>query len=129
VDFLPLKTLEKYNLVWNSPSVDPRDSMPLGNGDIGVNVWVEKSGEILLYVGKSDAWDGYSRLLKIGRIRVKFSPNPLTDIEHFGQKLDLVSGEVTVKFGQKPNSTLVRIWVDDSTHREICGGDAQTRLE
>ena len=30
--------------------------MPLGNGDIGVNAWVEPSGDLLFYVGKTDAW-------------------------------------------------------------------------
>jgi hypothetical protein len=30
-----------YNFVWDSPSKDCAGSMPLGNGDIGVNAWVE----------------------------------------------------------------------------------------
>jgi hypothetical protein len=39
--------LSKYNVVWDTPSEDSFGSMPLGNGDIGLNVWVEKNGDIL----------------------------------------------------------------------------------
>ena len=51
--------------------------MPLGNGDLGLNVWVEKSGDLLLYLSKTDAWSddvgGSKGLLKLGRIRVQFA--------------------------------------------------------
>ena len=33
--------LGAYNVVWDSPSKDATGSMPIGNGDIGLNVWVE----------------------------------------------------------------------------------------
>jgi len=45
--------------------------MPTGNGDIGLNVWVEESGDLLFYIGKTDLWDDNSRLLKLGRARAK----------------------------------------------------------
>ena len=45
-----------YNVVWKTPGRDAADSMPLGNGDIGLNVWVEDDGDLLLYIGKGDAW-------------------------------------------------------------------------
>lgn len=44
-------SLEKYNVVWDSPSRDSSGSMPLGNGDIGANVWVEENGDLVFYVG------------------------------------------------------------------------------
>ncbi len=31
--------VEKYNIVWDSPSENSFGSLPLGNGDIGLNVW------------------------------------------------------------------------------------------
>ena len=49
--------------------VDALGSMPLGNGDISVNVWAERDGDLLLYVGKCDSWDENERLLKLRRIR------------------------------------------------------------
>ena len=33
----------RYNVVWDSPSKDYSGSMPLGNGDIGVNAWLEET--------------------------------------------------------------------------------------
>ena len=38
----PNTTISQYNVVWDTPSEGSLGSMPLGNGDIGLNVWVEK---------------------------------------------------------------------------------------
>ena len=39
--------LEQYNVVWETASQDSSGSMPIGNGDIGLNVWVEEDGDLL----------------------------------------------------------------------------------
>ena len=39
--------LDRYNVVWDTQSKDASESMPMGGGDIGCNVWVEE-GDILL---------------------------------------------------------------------------------
>ena len=69
---------DRYNIIWDSPSPasDISGSMPLGNGDIGVNIWAEAGGDVLLLIGKTDAWDENSINLKLGRVRLKFSPSP-----------------------------------------------------
>lgn len=36
--FSILDTLDQYNVIWDSPSRNAAGSMPLGNGQIGVNV-------------------------------------------------------------------------------------------
>lgn len=41
--------LAKYNVIWDSPSADFNGSIPIGNGDIGANVWVEDGGDLLFY--------------------------------------------------------------------------------
>ena len=67
-----------YNVVWDSPSKSPDDFMPLGNGDIGVSACVEeKSGELVFYVSKTDAWDENGRLCKVGCVRLSFDPAPV----------------------------------------------------
>ena len=68
--------LDACNVVWNSPSKDSAGSMPLGNGRLGLNVWAEEGGDLVFYISKTDAWDGLGRLLKLGRVRLKFTPNP-----------------------------------------------------
>ena len=39
--------LDRLNVVWETPSENSFGSMPLGNGDIGMNVWTEPNGDIL----------------------------------------------------------------------------------
>ena len=97
--------LAKYNVVWDSPSKDSSGSMPLGNGDIAVNVWVEEgSGDVLLLIAKSDAWDGNSINLKLGRVRVKFSSNAFLEANDFRQTLDVKSATITIATGSDPSA-------------------------
>src|SRR3954462_7960953 len=74
-----------YNITWNTQSRNAGESMPCGGGDIGLNVWVEK-GELLLYISKSGCFDENNALLKLGRIRVKCTPNAF-DGKNFKQEL------------------------------------------
>ena len=55
--------LNACDVIWPSPSADAAGSMPLGNGDIGVNLWVEPNGDLVFYLAKTDAWDHAARLL------------------------------------------------------------------
>ena len=100
--------LQEYNVIWDSPSRDSSGSMPLGNGDIGLNVWVEADGDLLLLIAKSDAWDENSINLKLGRIRIKVSPNPFKSGEKFRQTLRLRTAEIEIDAA----SIRFRIWVD-----------------
>ena len=79
--------------------------MPIGNGDIGLNVWVESSGAVDFYIGKTDAWsdpvtsdtNGNSlNLYKLAGARVTLNPNPLSSGTGtpFAQLLMLHSGEM-----------------------------------
>ena len=57
-------------------------SLPLGNGDVSSNVWVDRrSGDLLLYLAKSDAFDINALPIKVGRVRVAFDP-PLWVLGH-----------------------------------------------
>lgn len=104
--------LETYNISWNSPSFNSKGSMPLGNGDIGINVWVEKDGDLMVYIGKTDTWSeevfGNEGLLKLGRMRFHFSDNPFKEGNNFLQTLVLAKGEINIKAGNE----LLKIWVD-----------------
>ena len=98
--------LSKYNVVWNTPSEDSFGSMPLGNGDIGLNVWVEKNGDILFYISKVDAFDAGHLLPKLGRIRIK--TEPALSVVHFKQTLNLVDASVIIEAGDLK----YKVWVD-----------------
>lgn len=108
--FNPLAELSRYDVMWDSPSADHSGSMPLGNGDISLNAWMEDSGDLLFYIGKTDAWGEYARLLKVGKVRVQLSPAP--DLSGFSQRLDLSSGSIVFSFGATGRLTELRLWAD-----------------
>ncbi len=104
--------MDRYNVVWDMPSKDSSGSMPIGNGDIGLNVWVEQGGDLLFYISKTDAWSENERLLKLGRVRVRFTPNPFERGAPFRQTLRLRQGEIAVRAGRGRAAIDVVVWVD-----------------
>ena len=104
-----MTSTDAYNIIWHTPSRDSSGSMPLGNGDIALNVWVEEDGDLLFYISKSDAWSDECRLVKIGRVRVALEPNPFRTGQPFRQELVLRDGEIRIAAGK---GVQVRIWVD-----------------
>jgi alpha-L-fucosidase 2 len=67
------------DVTWNSLGKNENYSMPLGNGDVALNVWTETNGDLVLLAAKADAWSENGQLLKLGRVRVKLTPNPSAD--------------------------------------------------
>ena len=102
-----IPVLESYNQVWTAQSKNSSESMPLGGGDIGLNVWVE-NGNVYFYVSRSGTFDEHNTLLKLGRVKVQLEPNPFKDNEGFRQELVLKDGYVTVA----QNTTKIKLWVD-----------------
>ena len=45
-----------YNINWTTPSKVAAGSMPLGNGEVGINLWVEQNGDLLFYISRSDSY-------------------------------------------------------------------------
>ncbi len=80
-------SVSDYNVVWESPSDNEHGSMPIGNGDLAANVWVEPGGDLVFYISKSDAWSGNGRLLKLGRMRVECEPAIFQEGIEFRQEL------------------------------------------
>lgn len=97
---------QQQNIIWTTQSKNSSESMPVGGGDIGVNVWVEK-GEIYLYLSRSGAFDENNTLLKLGRVKLKLTPNPFEG-NTFKQELILKDGYVEISAGK----TKVNVWVD-----------------
>ena len=108
----PIAALEKYNVVWDSPSKDAWGTMPAGNGDLSLNVWMEESGDLLFYIGKTDSWDDNCRLLKLGRVRVRLNPNPLLKSKVFKQTLKLSEAAVEINCGQGQDEVDLKVWAD-----------------
>jgi len=109
-----IKSLNASNISWNIPGPTSSQSMPIGNGDIGLNVWVEPSGDLAFFIGKTDSWASTTHdLMKIGGVHVAMSPNPLTASgAPFVQLLKLHEGEIEIKEGVGKNAIELRVWVD-----------------
>lgn len=107
--------LSAYDVSRDALGRSSADSMPLGNGDIGLNVWTEPSGDICFYLSKTDAWAEENRgphaLLKLGRVRLTLSPNPLA-AGPVRQTLHLHEGFIDITAGAGDLKTTVRLWVD-----------------
>jgi hypothetical protein len=108
----PATSVNAYNVVWDSPSVDHHGSMPLGNGDIALNAWVTSQGDVQFFISKTDAWDDNARLVKIGAVRVHLEPNPFANNPPFRQTLSLRDATLKVEAGDGPRRTSVQVWVD-----------------
>ncbi|MEI8235368.1 MAG: DUF5703 domain-containing protein [Verrucomicrobiota bacterium] len=105
--------LAPYNVVWTDPCTKALDSMPIGGGNIALNVWTTDR-ELLFYIGSPDSWVDGTKMpqqVKVGRVRLTLSPNPFAG--EFRQELDLASNSIRVS-GKAADGTAVqlRIWVD-----------------
>jgi hypothetical protein len=54
----PLDQLDRYNVVWHTPNHDASGSMPIGNGEVGLNAWVEEDGSLLVRPGSCESLAG-----------------------------------------------------------------------
>lgn len=123
-----LLTPDGYNVEWDTPGPTSSESMPLGNGDIGLNVWVEPGGDLCFYIAKTDAWGAQVKsdwdpwmkqggvLMKLGEVRVSLfaggSVSQLLPGPAFHQILRLSGGEILVREGEGPDTATMTIWVD-----------------
>ena len=115
-----LSRIRQYEVNWDSPSQDSTGSMPIGNGQLAANVWVDEAGILHLLLARTDSWSEISRLLKIGEVTIKLTPNPFQN--HFHQSLRLTNG--TIEIGG--NQTLLTIALDPNQPVLTIFGSSQT---
>lgn len=105
---LPAQSISSYNVTWDTQSKNSGESMPVGGHDVGCNVWVE-NGSVYLYFGRSNSFDENNALLKSGRIKLDFSPNPFVNIR---QELKLENGLIDITGSNNTLKASLRIWVE-----------------
>ncbi len=118
------KVLTDYDIVWTSPGINSQGSMPLGNGDIGINAWVEENGDLVFYVSKTGAWNEYGHLLKLGKIRISMYPRQYNN-KSFSQKLELDKGRILINYA----NTRIKLWVDANHPTIQVDIDSKTAVE
>lgn len=104
--------IDRYNVEWDTPSENSAGSMPLGNGELGANLWVEKNGDLLFYLSRTDAISEANRLMKMGRVRVSLSPNPFREGLPFSQQLVLKDGAIYVTAGKDGEAVKFSFYMD-----------------
>jgi hypothetical protein len=105
------KNLDAYNVVWHLSRKDSTESMPCGGYDIGLNVWVE-NGDLLFYMSRSGTFEENNSMLKLGRVRIKLTPNPFAAGGTFRQELKLKEGCVEIQGTAGSASATVKLWVE-----------------
>ncbi len=96
------------DVIWHTPSTDEHGSMPLGNGEVGINLWTENGRDLCFYVARTDAYDGDGRLCKIGRIRIRLPEGTFALGVPFVQRLDLATATVRIR----ADGLTLQAWVD-----------------
>ena len=105
-------SLDACNVSWDVPGPSSQQSMPIGNGDIGLNVWVEPTGDLAFYIGKTDCWNVQNDLPKIGGMHISMNPNGLAPGAPYVQVLKLHESEIDIKEGTGASEIDLRVWVD-----------------
>jgi len=121
--------MKPSNFIWDSPSADSAGSMPLGNGDLSANVWVQRDGRIRFYLGKTDAWDELGRLVKVGAFDICLMPNPFDGFSDFSQTLDPASGCITVKAVRERLELVAKIWIDANSSTIFIEGKSSVPIQ
>ena len=105
-------SVDPLKLTWPGPGRGEVDSLPAGNGDIGINAWTDKNGDVLLYIGKTDAWGEHGRWLKVGRIRIKCDPPLYAPGAENKEEVDLKTGTIRISSVSGNRQSAVSLWVD-----------------
>ncbi len=108
-----LGELAPYNVTWTTPGCTDRSAMPLGNGEVGISLWVQADGELHFYIARTDARTECDRCVKLGKVRIKI----LSDVDLIGlafrQTLVLSDGRIDIDLGgDGENHGQVQVIVD-----------------
>ena len=112
--------VDKYDFTFDTLGVNARDCMPLGNGDISLNVWTYPNGDVGLLIGKLDAFsqtgdglgaNGCFSLRKIGQVRISLEPSMFKEAADAGKyKQTLVLSEAAIHISA--GGSELKVWVD-----------------
>ena len=104
---------ESSNVVWTDATwkSDGTGAMPIGNGDVTSGVWVDGiTGDLRMYISKSDVFDENSQPVKTGVLRLTFDPPLFKSGQTSGFEQTLVLSNSTVIV--KTKDLEVKVWVE-----------------
>ncbi len=100
--------MNRYNVIWTTPSKDATGVMPIGNGDIAAGVYAIENGDLYLLLAKNDAYSYMGDIFKTGRVRISLNNNPFKTGKPFRQTLDMATGSILIE----ADGLTLRIWAD-----------------
>ncbi|MDR3233076.1 MAG: DUF5703 domain-containing protein [Planctomycetaceae bacterium] len=118
-----------YEVVWTTPSKDVNGTMPLGNGEVGLNAWIDEYGTLQFYISRIDSVDENGQLFKIGAVKISLDnkepvyysgrePAAMQPVSNFKQTLDTKRGVLEAQYQTASgNDISLRLWVD--AHRPV----------
>ena len=98
------------DIIWTSIGETAAGSMPIGDGTLGANVWVESNGDLVLLLSHTDAFSEAERLLKLGRVRISCDP-PL-EVASFVQRMSFAENAITITTGVDGSEASLRVTTD-----------------
>lgn len=119
---------DPFNVIWTTPSKDSAGSMPLGNGIVGMNLWVEENGDLRFYVCRNDSYSEVSRLLKVGSVRISLTPNPFKTGALFRQELVLKDGACVITAGEGRSKVTIKVFADSDSPVIYCTGKSDSKI-
>ncbi|MDR2704322.1 MAG: DUF5703 domain-containing protein [Planctomycetaceae bacterium] len=106
-------SLSLYKIVWETPSKNVYETMPLGNGEVGINAWIDETGDLKFYIARIDSLDEFARILKLGSVRIRIGePDKKRTAQSFRQILDVKRGVLEASYGIDAEKVSLRLWVD-----------------
>ena len=85
-----------FNVTKEGLFASEKESFPIGNGDLGANVWMDQNEVLNVLLSKTDSISEATRLLKIGLVQIRFDRPLFSDNNCAKSVLDLRDGTVTV---------------------------------
>lgn len=88
------KSVSDYSFKYFGTMGDAMQSLPIGNGDVGANIWVSPDGVIHFLFSKTDAWSELYRLLKVAHVTMETEPRVFADGADF--ELNIEEGVLSI---------------------------------
>ncbi|WP_303018728.1 DUF5703 domain-containing protein [Parabacteroides goldsteinii] len=107
--------VNQYSVAWDSPSKNSSGAMPIGNGEVGANVWMEENGNLVFYLSRTDAWSENSSLYKLGKVRLAFYPALNSKQMKFKQFLNLEEGKIEFAIADRDKKIELEFLVDNES--------------
>jgi Domain of unknown function (DUF5703) len=103
--------LDSFNPIFTGVGTSDRASIPLGNGELCANAWVENDG-FHFYLSRSDAITELDRTVKLGEYVFQLEPNPFVNEQTVTQELVLKEGILRVNAGGEHGSVELLFFID-----------------